>query len=438
MTRIRTLIPKFDWIGPFIGIAAIATLIAAPALADDDTPDTPDTPGATTDPVAPAPQSVILIDQVQLNNVIANLDVEIEDFAKQASVTSTAVANTASGFVDAGDMDLDIRQSQDGTVSAIGILDGGSTRQAGVTTTAYGNSSTGGSWSGNTNYISSQITEGKIEAGTIVDLDETRKLTAATTGIANVSIPASENGNLNASILQESKDSVETTMDVDIDLVTHAATIANTAGGNSVSNSGSTTTNISSIDQRTDPGNLIEASTDIYIREGRNILGTTTAFGNSTTVHNEWGYASLGQSGDSLRQMNGSDIDSQTYVTLDHWTGSATSNAYGVGNAATISNVGSDTALYASQTNFGTVYTSANFTGTSPDGNAIASATSIGNAATATLCATCGDAALTGQTLQYNGANILANTTATVGFAGNIHGAATAVGNAATYQSNGD
>ena len=419
MTRTLDLTDKFDWIGPLIGVSALAILIAAPALADEDG------------------THVITIDQVQLDNVLTNLDVEIEDFAKQASVSATAVANTAAGLVTSGDVDFEARQTQDGIVSSIGILEGGSTRQAVATTTAYGNSATAGTWSGNLNYITEQTTNGKIEAGTIVDLDETRKIAAATTGIANVSVPANEYGESYASQTQVSNGSVETTMDVDIDRVRRAATIANTAGGNSISGSGSTSTNISTGELTSAAGETIEATTDIYIRDARNVLGTTTAFGNSATVHNEWGYATLGQQGDELYQENGSHIDAQTYVTLDNWSGTATSNAYGVGNAATSSNVGSDTGLNAIQNNYVSVYSSASFSGSSNHGDGIVTTTSIGNAATATLCNVCGDAALHGTTQQHNAGAIVANGTATVGHAGSIHGAATAVGNAATYQSNG-
>lgn len=419
MTRALNFTVKMDWVGPLIGACAIAVLLAVPAMADEDG------------------TSVITLDQVQLDDVIANLDVEIEDFAKKTSVTSTAVANTASGLVTTGNVDFEARQTQDGVVSAIGILEGGSTRTAVATTTAYGNSATAGTWSGNTNYITEQTMNGKIEAGTIVDLEETRKIAAATTGIANVSVPANEYGESYAAQTQVSNDSVETTMEVDIDRVRRSATIANTAGGNSISGSGSTTTNISTGVQVTAAGETIEALSEISIRDGRNVLGTTTAFGNSATVHNEWGYATLGQQGDELYQENGSRIDSQTYVTLDNWSGYATSNAYGVGNAATISNVGSDTGLNAIQSNHGTVSSTAGFVGNSNHGDAIVSATSIGNAATATLCNVCGDAALQGATHQLNTGAILANGSATVGHAGSIHGAATAVGNSATYQSNG-
>ena len=401
-----------------MGAATAAALLVAPAVADEDS-------------------IGVEIDQVQLGNVLSNLDVEIPGRAKEAVATSTAVGNAATGLVTQGDVDFNAVQSQSGIVSAYSSIEGGSARQTITTTTAYGNSATGGTWSGNTYYNAEQTSEGLVEAETVINLERTRTAVSATTAIANVSVPSNEYGEGAAFQVQKANGSVTSSTDIDIDRVRRSASFGTTAGGNAVSSTGTTSTNYNGAVQTTATGETIVASTDVYIGQARDALAATTAFGNSATVHNEWGYATLGREGSELFQGNDADIDSQTYVTLDNWNGYATSSAYGVGNAATISNVGSDTGLFAVQNNYGTVYSSANFNGGSGSGDAIVTSTAIGNAATATLCNICGDAALHGRTQQYNNGSVIAQGGVTVGQAGSVYGAATAVGNSATYQSNG-
>ena len=126
-------------------------------------------------------------------------------------------------------------------------------------------------------------------------------------------------------------------------------------------------------------------------------------------------------------------------VTLDHWSGYATASSYGVGNSALISNVGSDTAIYANQTNDGTVGSQASFSGQSwVGGTGMVSATSIGNAATATVCNYCSDAAVGGRINQTNNGQVYAYGQATSVYGNGIYGSATAIGNSATLQSAGE
>ena len=83
-------------------------------------------------------------------------------------------------------------------------------------------------------------------------------------------------------------------------------------------------------------------------------------------------------------------MDANTTVSLDDWSGDANASAYGVGNSALVANVGSDTSLYAIQSNYGAVTANASLSGGRNDGTGTVNATAIGNAATATLCNACG------------------------------------------------
>lgn len=387
--------------------------------------------------------SVVVIDQVQLDNVWSEMNVEIQDYAWEATATSTAVGNAAAGLVTSGSIDLDTFQTLEGDVRAESQLLGGTAGTAVATTTAYGNSTTGGTWDGNTYYRTEQTANGDVEADTNVNMTGADTIATATTAIANVSVPTNEYGDHSAFQIQDSNGSVTSTSTVDMEnpnvCCDSSASFGTTAGGNALSSSGWSSTSINGAVQTTATGETIQATTRVAMDDGNNVLAATTAFGNSATLHNEWGYATLGRDGSEVFQGNDSDIVSESYVTLDDWSGYATSSAYGVGNAATVSNVGSDTGLYANQNNYGDVTVTAGLNGSSTyGGDGIVTSTAIGNAATATLCNICGDAALQGRTQQVNGGNVVAYGTTTVGASGSVYGAATAVGNSATYQSNGD
>lgn len=399
---------------------AVSALLSAPALAQD------------------APVSMVEIDQVQLDDTISLLTVEIPGHVRAASSTVTATGNTAAALVTQGDIDADIAQAQDGAAGATNKIFGGSARETVATTTAYGNAATGGTWNGDTYYRADQVSNGNIEAATVVDMDRTGIVVDTTTAIANVSSPMNENGRMEAFQTQEANGSVTAFSETGIDRVKRAASFATVAGGNAVSSTGSTTTNLTGAVQTTRAGETISARTFVDIGEARDVLATTTGFGNSATLHNEWGYATLGREGSELFQGNDATIGSETYVTLNSWSGVATSSAYGVGNAATVSNIGSDTGLFAIQNNYGDVTSIASLNGGAGTGTGVLTSTAIGNAATATLCNICGDAALQGRTQQLNHGAVVAQGSIHMGASGTVIGAATAVGNSATYQSTGD
>ena len=407
-----------------MGAAAAAALLTAPALAWEE--------GDT------LPLSTVVIDQVQLGDVWSGMNVEIEHYAPDAVSTSAAVGNAAAGLVKSGDIDLDVYQTLNGNVEATNALSGYSAGTAVTTTTAYGNSSTGGTWMGTNFYRAEQVSNGHVTAATDIALAGANQISSATTAIANVSVPTDEYGTNRAFQTQTSNGSVSANTKAVMCCDGTSATFVTTAGANAVSSSGLTSTNFNGAVQTTAAGQTVQAATDVYMGDGHNVLAATTGFGNSVTVHNEWGYATLGRDGSELFQANSSNVDSQTYVTLDHWSGYASSSAYGVGNSGLISNVGSDTGLFANQENYGQVYTQAQLVGNSSVGGiGTVNATSIGNALTATLCNTCGDGVLQGGASQMNAGQVIARGTAYVPNSGGVYGSATAVGNSATYQTTG-
>lgn len=409
-----------------LGAAASAALLSTPALAGEDGDD------------IYIPYSVYEADQEQYGDIHSTITLEIEDYSAAAVSNSVALGNSATGHVKSGDMDSDITQVLHGDVLADNGIYGGSSGHVVATTTAYGNSASGGTWDGNNYFYADQTATGDVEAHTQVDMDGAYAIATGTSAIANVSSSSDEYGDNRAFQSQDSQGSVVATTDVDLCCDGDAAVFTTTAGANAVSVEGSSTTSFTGAVQTTAEGEHVVASSDVYIWDGHNVHSATTAFGNSATVHNEWGYATLGRDGSELYQENSSDIVSETYVTLDHWSGTATTTAYGLGNSALISNVGSDTGLYAQQQNNGNVIAHVDFAGQAWTGGAgVSTATAIGNAATATLCNYCGDASVQGSVHQVNNGNVTASTYVSAPHSGGIHASAAAVGNSSTFTSTG-
>ena len=379
------------------------------------------------------------IDQVQFGDVWSQMDVQLPDHTPDAVSTSTSVGNLANATLKSGDVDSEVRQSFDAVSRATNNLEGYSAGTAVSTTTAYANASSGGTSYGSNSYFAQQDAEGTVDAYSRVDLFQTNQAAGATTAIANVSTSDNYDGFSISDQTQYSNADVTAETDADVYQNGTSASFATTAGGNASSSTGYTSTDYNRALQRTESGTRVSASTDVYMRDGTNVTAATNSFGNSATVNNEWGYATLGVDGEDTVQENNADIDAQSYVTLDQWNGYATSSAYGVGNSALISNVGSDTVMYADQTNSGTVTSYAKLEGASWSGGAgILTSTAIGNAATATVCNYCSEASVGGRINQTNSANINAYGQANTSYGGVVQGSATAVGNAATLQSLGN
>ena len=381
----------------------------------------------------------VTIDQVQLGNTLSNLTVEVPGEADAATAVSTSVGNTAAALFDTGSLEFSATQTNSGDSTATSQLRGGTVwGTATSATTAYGNAATGGSWNGDVAYDTTQTMTGNTSAASDIYLDSAGDLGVATTAAANVSVSASDYGATSGTQTQVSAGNVSATTDATSCCTAYSGTLLTTAAGNVQSSAGYTSNRIVTVDQTTAAGTSIAASGSIYMADGNDVTNMATSAGNSSVTDNQWGYASLGLDGAPAQQTNGADVSADSTVVLDHWSGFANSSAYGVGNSALVSNVGSDTAMYATQTNTGDVSSSATLAGQSwVGGTGSANAVSIGNAASTYLCNLCGDSAVYGTTAQSNSGNITATGYVNTPVAGAVMGSASAIGNASTFRSGG-
>lgn len=407
----------------------VSGMMALPALAQDDYPSPSDD------------AMVVVVDQVLLGDVFANMDVTVEAGATGAEVTATATGNISSADALTGDVDYDVTQLQQALVRASAILTGGSMADGDVHlfATAYGNSAASSTTYGTAFHTLDQVSDADVSAYGEIVLDGVNALQAITTAAANLSTYTVTEGTIRGFQVQTGNADVSAYTFADICCDNSSVLINTIANGNSLTSTGHTVTNFNGAVQTMALGTNVYSETELYVQSGTTVIGSSTAAGNSATVLNEWGFATLGRDGSELFQGNGADVDAISVVTLDHWSGTSGSVAYGVGNSALISNIGSDTGLYANQENFGDIFSYASFEGGTTDGSlGYASSTAFGNAVTATLCYTCStDGVLSGKVNQTNSGTITSYGSVLSSGNGYVQGSAIAIGNTATFQTIG-
>lgn len=410
-----------------LSLAAAMTALAAPALAQE------------TSEEGELLRSIIIVEQDQPGDVRAYVVLDLSEQVADAVSVSTALANTASGTVSNGDVDFEARQTADGDVTAINRLTGSTvTDTALAATTAYGNAASGGTSSGESRYLADQTMRGDVRARTLFRIDEAGVIAGATTAYANVSSPTVAGGANYAYSEQRSEGSVRAVTDAELRRNGGPSSFVTSAGGNTMSSVSENATVINGAVQLTGDATNILARTRVHTADGQDLTAIAAAQGNSASLHNRAGYASLGEIDAPVYQGNGAAVDAVAYVSLDDWAGFATISAYGVGNSAHVANTISDTTLFVNQENTGAITSLAGFTGESTSGGvAQLSSTAIGNAAGIALCNICGDAAMQAGVSQRNSADVIARGTTHIGEAGVVIGAATAVGNSASFTSTG-
>lgn len=230
---------------------------------------------------------------------------------------------------------------------------------------------------------------------------------------------------------QESTGSVNATSEMDADIVEDQAVSGAIASANNLSIGGETATVLNATRQDASGGS-VTARSDLYAGYATDASGNATANANSVTIDNQWGYVNA-----AIEQNSTATVSADSYVTLGNdFAGFASAGAYGVGNQATVANVGSDTVMDVAQSNGGDVYANAALVG-EDGGMALASSAAYGNSITGSLCTDC-DASgavpgLYASSNQVNDGNVYSSSTVRTTGANVIGATSTAVGNAATY-----
>lgn len=370
----------------------------------------------------------IIVDQLQWGDVFADMTV-VSTAEAEATASALAAGNSIAAANTDGDMDVQATQDLGGAVFATATVEAGNARTTAVAS-AQGNTIEAQTENGNLRLDAYQNADGgDILARATASAINSSQLVVVANAAANNVATSADTGDLDVALTQDSAVSVYAFADADACCVSESVVGAN-AAANAWSSESYTSTVAADITQRATEGEVYAAS-DAYQVQGYNVTNAAAASGNSINAANQWGYLAL-----RGRQENEAAIRAEARTTLATWEGVAATSAFGVGNSALVTNVGSDIVVDLAQVNTGGVDAEASFTGgtaSNGSGEVILGATAIGNAFTGYVCSECADTTVTGVLSQNNGGSIRATGTIRTNSVGAVIGSASAIGNSATF-----
>jgi hypothetical protein len=380
---------------------------------------------------AQQPPATALNQQLQFGDVFGSMTViSPGDVPEGAQSLALAAGNTVSGANMTGGLTASSTQGAWGRTTAASTLQVRNTSTATAVANAQANALEAQTSGGKLDIEAGQYAyDTAVSATTNVSIRNAQQLNAASSAAANNVALGATNGDLRTRLHQETYQSVSATSEAEA-CCTGSSSVSASATGNAIGSTSQTSTVDAQYDQAawTDS---ISATARLRQVTGYNATAATTAAANSATIDNKWGYADI-----RGRQDSTANVSASSDVALDTWAYTATSAAYGVGNSTLATNIGSDMRVNLEQGNSGGVATTATFNGGTngvQSGNAVVSATSLGNAFTGYVCSRCGDAALTGTVSQTNSGSITATGTMNAIGATTAAGSASAIGNTATF-----
>lgn len=377
--------------------------------------------------IAPAyAQSSVVSEQVRLDDSFAALNLHVDE-ADDVSGAAVAGANSFTATANGAGIDAYATQYSEGSATA--AADATVWRAWGdvaVGAAATGNGVVGAVENGALNVEGWQIQHGDTAASARVRTGTTWSGATSASAGANVTDVSAYNGDLRLVTGQTNTGSVSANVEADHCCVSTDIEAGAVASANSASAAGYTTTMLTATEQ-TSTGEAVRARTDLWAGYAGSASGSAVANGNTFSAANQWGYVNV-----AARQANSAGVIAESYVTLGgDWLSFASAGAYGVGNSAAVSNVGSDTVMATAQDNMGFVGAYAALAGNG--GDAAVSSTAYGNVVTGGLCNGCENGSLTASNTQTNSGRVESVTTVRSGWAGSVAGSATAIGNAASY-----
>jgi hypothetical protein len=353
-------------------------------------------------------------------------------WANDAGATAVASGNAVATTQEDNDSELTSTQHMNGeTTAQANATVWTATGNVAITSAAVSNGGTATIVNGSSEIDAEQLGHG--DANATVTLRNGYSYNAATSAAAsnNTAAVSAENAEVRLLMNQESTGSVNASAEMDADIVEDQAVSAAIASANNLSVGGETATILNATRQNA-TGASVTARSDLYAGYATDASGNATANANSLTIDNQWGYVNA-----AIEQNSTAQVSADSYVTLgSDFSGFGSAGAYGVGNQALVSNVGSDTVMDVTQSNGGDVSANAALAG-EDGGMALASSAAYGNNISGALCTNC-DASgavpgLYASSSQTNDGNVYSSATIRTTGANMVGATSTAVGNAATY-----
>lgn len=353
-------------------------------------------------------------------------------WANDAGATAVASGNAVTTTQEDNDTTLTSTQHMDGdTTAEANATVWTATGNVAITSAAVSNGGTAVIEDGSVEIDAEQLGHGDANATTTLRSGYANNAATSASASNNTAAVSAGNAELRLLMNQESVGSVNASSEVDADIVEDQAVSGAIASANNLSVGGETATVLNATRQNASGGS-VTARSDLYAGYATDASGNATANANSVTIDNQWGYVNA-----AIEQNATATVSADSYVTLGgDFSGFGSAGAYGVGNQALVSNVGSDTVMDVAQANGGDVYANAALDA-GGGGMALASSAAYGNSVTGSLCTQC-DASgavpgLYASSNQVNDGNVYSTSTIRTSGAGTVGATSTAVGNAATY-----
>jgi len=372
------------------------------------------------------------LDQYQSGDVSAQTNVDV-GHARDVGATAVAAGTVANGTHNDHDVYVENTQHMDGDASASVDATVWHARGAiALNATAMANGGTSEAYGVDQDIRSEQLAHGNVDASVHFTGGDAGDAGTSATASGNTGAISQENGQTRFIGSQDSTGSISASVEADHCCVAGQVVSGAIASANNLSFGGDTATILTDT-QQTASGD-VSARVDLYSGYTTDASGNATANANAVTIDNQWGYVNA-----RVAQDSSAAVQADSYVTLGgDFLGFGSAGAYGVGNQAMISNVGSDTVIDVAQANSGDISANAAFSGEGGV-SALASSAAYGNNVNASLCAYCDQnvPSLTANNSQTNSGDVRSTATVVSERANSVAATSTAIGNAATYQSRG-
>ena len=371
--------------------------------------------------------------QYQGGDATAVTEIEIGE-AYDAAATAVASGNAVSTEAEGADTAMSTDQHMDGDASATAdatVWD--AEGNVATASAAVGNGQTAVVTDSNADIQSTQLAHGDAHAETAFRGAYSANASTSATASGNVSAVSAAYSELRLRSEQESTGSISATINADHGVVADTVVSGAVASANNISVGGETSTVLTDLRQAA-TGESVSARVDMYAGHAYDASGNATANANSATVANEWGYVNA-----RIDQSATANVNADAFVTLGgDFAGIGSAGAYGVGNQAIVSNVGSDTVMETLQDNAGDVSANAALEGEGGEA-ALASSAAYGNSVTGYVCTQCDTnvPGLQANNTQTNSGDVSSNARVVTPRAGTAAASSTAIGNAATYAARG-
>ncbi len=371
--------------------------------------------------------------QLQLRDTTSITDVEVGS-AYDVGATSIASGNVVTAVADDADATFDNTQHMDGDANAhteATVWNAGGT--VAVTSAAVGNGGTADLRGSNVEINSTQLAHGDANASVNFTGGNAQDAATSASASGNVAAVSAQDSEIRFISNQESTGSTSAIINADHGAVGGQVVSGAVASANNLT-VGSETATVLTDTRQTASGDNVRAQVDVYAGYATDVSGNATANANAVTIDNQWGYVNS-----RIDQASSANVNADSYVTLGgDSVGFASSGAYGVGNQAIVSNVGSDTVMDVTQSNAGDISANAALSGEGGQ-MALASSAAYGNSISGNLCAYCDNnvPSLTAGGTQVNDGNVTSTATIRTPAAATVGATSTAIGNAQTYQVRG-